>query len=198
MKLLRVESLIETGSFPLSLQYKEILFDIQTAIRQVVWPPESESFTIYPERRGNGVRPIKQNCMAYLLSKGWRMETRLNIATRIKPGPIDAVTTIEGYGDFALEWETGNVSSSHRSLDKMAIGLLEKSLIGGILVVPSRSFYRFLTDRIGNFSEIEPYFTLYKGLNVPEGVLAVIEIEHDRESTSVPHIPKGTDGRARR
>jgi hypothetical protein len=53
-----------------------------------------------------------------------------------------------------------------------------------------------LTDRIGNFDEIEPYIELWKSLNLNSGVLIIIVIEHDEESIEVKKIPKGTDGRA--
>jgi hypothetical protein len=99
---------------------------------------------------------------------------------------------------FAIEWETGNISSSHRALNKMAVGLLDGMLVGGILILPSRDMYRYLTDRIGNYAEIEPYFPVWKNLQIQEGVLAVIEIEHDALSVDVPPIRKGTDGRALR
>jgi hypothetical protein len=58
--------------------------------------------------------------------------------------------------------------------------------------------YEHLTDRIGSYSEIEPYFPVWRNLKVREGALAVIEIEHDALSPDVPVIPKGTDGRALR
>lgn len=65
-------------------------------------------------------------------------------------------------------------------------------------MIPSRAMYVYLTDRIGNYSEIAPYFAVWRALSIAEGVLAVIEIEHDATSCDVPRIPKGTDGRARR
>ena len=83
-------------------------------------------------------------------------------------------------------------------MNKMAVGLLDGVLAGGILVLPSREMYQYLTDRIGNYAEIEPYFPVWKNLQIQEGVLAVIEIEHDALSTDVPTIRKGTDGRALR
>jgi hypothetical protein len=58
--------------------------------------------------------------------------------------------------------------------------------------------YQWLTDRIGNFPEIEPYFPLWRAVPVEEGILAVIEVEHDRTSPFVQRIEKGTDGRALR
>ena len=56
--------------------------------------------------------------------------------------------------------------------------------------------YQYLTDRVGNFAEIEPYFNVWKNLQITKGLLAVIEIEHDDLSEDVPPIRKGTDGRA--
>ncbi|WP_232397940.1 hypothetical protein [Leptospira kirschneri] len=65
-----------------------------------------------------------------------------------------------------------------------------------MLVLPSRELYKFLTDRIGNFDEIEPYSDLWKALKLDTGILIIIVIQQDGESFDVPKIPKGTDGRA--
>ena len=62
--------------------------------------------------------------------------------------------------------------------------------------VPSRKLYHFLTDRIGNVSELEPYFPLWSKVPCSKGILEIVVIEHDAESWDVPRIPKGTDGRA--
>ncbi len=78
----------------------------------------------------------------------------------------------------------------------MALGIMKKILIGGMLILPTREMYKYLTDRVGNYPEIEPYFPLWSNLVVDEGVLAVMAIEHDSLSRSVPRIPKGTDGRS--
>lgn len=78
----------------------------------------------------------------------------------------------------------------------MALALLEGFIRGGYLVLPSRKLYTFLTDRVGNFREIEPYFGLWGALPIQNGYLGAIEIEHDAEDWSVPRIEKGTDGRA--
>lgn len=122
----------------------------------------------------------------------------MSIASRLVPGPIDAVKKLPDGRWFAVEWETGNISSSHRALNKMAVGLLDGKLAGGILVLPSRDMYQYLTDRIGNYAEIEPYFSVWRSLSILDGVLAVIEIEHDELSLDIPPITKGTDGRALR
>ncbi len=80
----------------------------------------------------------------------------------------------------------------------MALGLISGDFLGGVLIIPSRAMYRYLTDRIGNYAEIEPYFPVWKSLQIKNGVFVVIEIEHDGLSTDVPRIQKGTDGRALR
>jgi hypothetical protein len=96
-----------------------------------------------------------------------------------------------------LEWETGNISSSHRSLNKMALGIMRGKIAAGILIVPSSEFARFLTDRIGNIRELEPYLELWQATPCKHGgVLEIAVIEHDETSTKVPRITKMTDGRA--
>jgi hypothetical protein len=62
---------------------------------------------------------------------------------------------------FALEWETGNVSSSHRSLNKLVLGIQRGLLVGGALIVPTKHMYRYLTDRVGNYEELAPFFDFY-------------------------------------
>ncbi|MHB8383840.1 MAG: hypothetical protein ACYDC3_16040, partial [Candidatus Binataceae bacterium] len=180
---------------------KKIRADLHQKIRKVSWPPGSSSFTIYPESgkgrgKGNGVTPIKAGLMDVLVKKRWKREQPLEIAVSRRPGGIDAVLRTRDGNLVALEWETGNISSSHRALNKMALGLLKGILAAGTLVVPSRRLYKFLTDRVGNFDELEPYLDLWRSLPCANGVLEIVVIEQDAESTSVRRIPKGTDGRA--
>ncbi len=78
----------------------------------------------------------------------------------------------------------------------MALGIIKGILLGGILILPTRELYQYLTDRIGNFRELAPYFPMWKALHCDEGFLAVIAVEHDGASTEVPRIRKGTNGRA--
>lgn len=200
VKITRVETLLHCGPYANSKEWKSTRSMLHRAIRRVSWPPGSGKFTIYPESGksrgcGNGVKPIKNELMTELAAKGWKLEEPLAIAVLKKPGDLDAVLETK-YGPVAVEWETGNVSSSHRALNKMALGLMKGPLAAGILIVPSRDLYRFLTDRVGNFSELEPYLDLWRAIPCSSGVLEVIEVEHDAESTGVPKIPKGTDGRA--
>jgi hypothetical protein len=200
MKIIKVERLIDAGGFSHSEVWKTIENNIRQAIQAIEWPPGSGSFTLYDQPgkargKGSGVKPIKEACMAHLKSLGWTLEAPVNIATLKRPGPMDATYPV---GDrlFCVEWETGNISSSHRAINKMALGILKKVLIGGLLILPTRAMYNYLTDRVGNFPELEPYFPLWHALEVEEGFLALMAIEHDAVSNTVPRIPKGTDGRA--
>jgi hypothetical protein len=201
MRLLRTEVLIERGPFARSRLRHKIEAELAEAIGAVVWPPGNDRFTICPEcgrgrGEGNGVKPIKEACQLLLRDRyGWKLEQRLRIGPGAGPGKLDAVRDTP-HGPFAMEWETGNISSSHRALNKMALGIIEGSLAGGALVVPSRRLYRFLTDRVGNVKELEPYFPLWRHVLAGDGVMLVVVVEHDDEDADVPRIAKGTDGRA--
>lgn len=198
MKIIKTEFLVKKGDFCKSKDFEIILDEIYNAIKNVTWPEGSDKFILYPGKKANGVVPIKKNFIRSLEQNGWKSEHRMTLASMVKPGPVDSVKFLSDNRFFAVEWETGNISSSHRALNKMAIGLLDGILEGGILILPSREMYPFLTDRVGNYPEIEPYFPVWKNLNLVRGILAVIEIEHNELSEDVPTIKKGTDGRALR
>ncbi len=200
MKIVQIQRLIDAGTFSQTTDWRKIEEHISQAIRSIEWPPDSGSFTLRNESgkkrgQGSGVKPIKKACMQKLQSFGWQLETPVDIATVRRPGPMDATYQVKDRL-FCVEWETGNISSSHRSVNKMALGIMKKTLIGGALILPTREMYQYLTDRIGNFRELSPYFPLWKSLHVEEGLLLVIAIEHDAISDKAPRIPKGTDGRA--
>ena len=40
--------------------------------------------------------------------------------------------------------------------------MLQGEVSGGVLIVPSRAMYRYLTDRVGNVKELEPYYDLWR------------------------------------
>ncbi len=180
MKIVHIETLISRGVFSQSGEWKTIRGQLLNAIERVEWPPETGSFTNYAQsgkRRGegSGVKPIKDGLMASLAGAGWALEQPLNLATRTRPGKIDAVLRTES-GPIAVELETGNVSSSHRALNTMALGLLHGVLAAGLLIVPSRSLYRYPTDRIGNWSGLAPYTDLWKAIPCESGILEIIVI----------------------
>lgn len=110
-------------------------------------------------------------------------------------GPLDAVKETP-FGLFAIEWETGNISSSHRALNKICLGVLTGELAGGALVLPSTNLYPYQTDRIGNYREITPYLPLWESIPYIVGLIFVIVVEQDGLSKDSPRIKKGTDGRA--
>lgn len=200
MRIVQVERLIDDGLFSHSQEWNLIEGHIRSAIAATQWPPGSGRFVLYDEPgkkrgQGNGVKPIKELFRQHLESFGWEREKPIEGTVPPGIGRIDARYPV---GDkwFCLEWETGNISSSHRALNKMALGMLYGAVVGGALVLPTRSMYRYLTDRVGNFAEIEPYFPLWRSLNLKTGLLIVVAIEHDAVSRGVPRIPKGTDGRA--
>jgi len=215
MKIANSIDLIRHGTFAESAQWQHIRASIHEAIKQAEWPVGRGQFIIYPESgkksgQGNGVVPIKAKPMQLLKADGWSLEYPWSITTRSeeqeaeqqeksrkgsKPGNIDAAKQFD-QGLVVVEWETGNVSSSHRSINKMALGLIQGKCIAGVLVVPNMKLARYLTDRIGNIEELTPYFPVWRKLDV-EGVLELIVIEQDDESLDVPKIPKGKDGRSK-
>lgn len=200
MKIVATHKLIAKGPFAASQEWREIRNTIYQATRAVVWPPGSSTFTIHAQSgkkrgEGNGVRPIKDAAVLYLTQRGWLPDHPWPVGVRIVPGNMDAAFKSSN-GLIGFEWETGNISSSHRSLNKLCLGLLRGETTGGFLVVPSRKLYRSLTDRVGNIAELEPYFVFWAATPCKEGVLEIIVIEHDAESSDVPRISKGTYGRS--
>lgn len=210
MRIAETVALLQRGDFAESAEWLAIRDTIHTAIALAEWPVGSGSFTIHPESgkksgKGNGVVPIKAKPMQLLKDAGWALEYPWDVATKAtstgkkgkgsKPGDIDAAKQF-AQGLVVVEWETGNISSSHRAINKMALGLVAKKCVAGVLVVPNMKLAQYLTDRIGNIEEIRPYAPLWENLSIGEGVLELVVIEQDAESTNVPRIPKGKDGRA--
>jgi len=99
-----------------------------------------------------------------------------------------------------IEWETGNISSSHRSMNKLCLVMLAGLIEIGIVILPSRQLYPHLTDRIGNWEELSSYMPLWHfvGSGVQRGLLAVTVVEHDEltDDPSIPFIAQGSDGRS--
>jgi hypothetical protein len=202
VRLDRRVDIVTRGGFAVSAAFSEVEAEVTRAVAAVRWPAGASIFTIRPERNGNGVRPIRDAFTAALTSAGWKTETAFmrgaNPAERL-PGEFDAHRDLSTFGckPFVVEWETGNISSSHRALNKMALAMLRGHLSGGILVLPTRALYQYLTDRVGNIDEITPYFELWNTLQISDCYLGVIAVEYDATSDDVALIPKGTDGRAR-
>jgi Restriction endonuclease BamHI len=119
-----------------------------------------------------------------------------------KFGGFDFITAGPNGAKIAIEWETGNISSSHRSMNKLAIALASGLIEVGVLIVPSRELYEHLTDRIGNIGELSGYLSMWESLKVTvaKGLLAISVVEQDEltDDPSFQYLPVGKDGRARR
>jgi len=219
LKIVEVRTLISKGAYATSGEWLTLKAQIASAVQGAVWPPGGSDFAIHPQSgkksgEGNGVKPLKTETVQALTKGGldYGKRTKLQQPPVIgewvsevpwpsegggpKAGNMD-VAYYGTSGKVCLEWETGNISSSHRSLNKMCMGLMNGTIKAGVLVVPSKSLAQYLTDRVGNIGELEPYMKFWSSAAVAEGVLEIIVIEHDRTDVNVPKIPKGTDGRAK-
>ena len=201
MKIVEIHDALSVGSFPQSQEWQTVCGHVQEAVGATDWPHGSGQFTIYPESgkkrgEGNGVVPIKKPCLERLKQLEWITEKLPPIRGDVmRPGDLDALYESSA-GFVGFEWETGNISSSHRAINKLLLTMQVGGIIGGFLVVPSDELKVFLTDRIGNIGELRPYLPLWSSIPIEEGVLRIIVVEHDATSFDVPRIPKGTDGRA--
>lgn len=200
MRIMRIEKLLDKGPFSASEAWAQLEEQLRGCMKALEWPRGSGKFLLHDQSgkkrgQGSGVKPIKNGFMLCLQRHGWLVQHKLSIATVKKPGPMDAAYAV-GDQYFGLEWETGNISSSHRSLNKMVLGMTKGVLIGGALIVPTRAMYKYLTDRVGNYEELEPYFDVWRRVELENALLIIIAIEHDGVSADVPRIPKGTNGRA--
>lgn len=194
MKLVHEEALVTPIGPNNSAEIDGCLADIRSAIHNVAWPIKSRRFTIRPVIDGNGVLPIKIGFMHKLKKLGWELENRPVLAKGLGPGKVDALKLLPDGRQFAAEWETGNISSSHRALNKMCMGILEGHLAGGVLILPDRELYRYLTQRIGNYRELAPYFPVYRHLKAVQGLISVFAVTFDQTSSKAALIPKGMDG----
>jgi hypothetical protein len=208
VKIKQVSDLITSRSTRSGPVWTRAIQDVEEAIAAADWPLGTGSFHLNPEpiprqnkkpdKHPNGVKPIKIPLVDYLAKQGWMAESLppLPPETLLTTGDLDALKLDNGlYVGF--EWETGNVSSSHRAISKLLDAMFRRYIVGGFLVVPMRATQRFLTDRVGNYEELEPYFEFWRRYPVMEGMLRIYGVEHDALDSTVPHIPKGSDGYAR-
>lgn len=169
----------------------------------------------------NGVGYLRARFLDHMRNvEGWKSETDVDLgrdreqpAIKLFPsmesyrepitsdfGGFDFTTTGPNGSKVAIEWETGNISSSHRSMNKLGMALMNDVVQIGVLIVPSRSLYEHLTDRIGNIGELSGYLSLWEGLKtgVKKGLLAITVVEHDTltDDAAIPFLKSGNDGRA--
>jgi Restriction endonuclease BamHI len=197
VKIVHVETVVSCGRYSKSADWRQKKAHIHEAVRKCDWPPGSGKFTIYPVKDGNGVVPIKKEFVAALKKREWVIEGPAKNKIGQDLGDFDAVIFGKG-GPVIAEWETGNISSSHRSMNKITMLVSDGLVAAGVLVVPSRKLYEFLTDRIGNYRELEPYLKLWKSVPCKSGVVEIVVIEQDAESMRVSPIPKSVAGRSKK
>lgn len=228
MKWLRTIVIFDQGNIVSSVDWKAIHESYVRSIQSIDHPNGSGALKLRRKMRlpnkqskRNGVGYLRARFLDHMQNaEKWHSESDVNLARdrkqptlRLYPtleqfnepitsdfGGFDFVTTGEKGLRVAIEWETGNISSSHRSMNKLSIALANKIVQIGVLIVPSRQLYDHLTDRIGNIGELSGYLSMWESLksSVETGLLAVTVVEHDMltDEDSFPFLPVGNDGRA--
>lgn len=226
MKCLRTIVLFNKGQVLESADWRAVHDACLRGIRSVEFPAGSGALTIRRRvRQGNqfqrnGVNYLKNSFVNHMVThEGWTAEQDVDIVPRpaqvlhfpqmtfaeeqvsARFGSFDLYHRARGGLVVAIEWETGNISSSHRSMNKLAVALGEGQIGAALLIVPSRALYTHLTDRIGNIDELSGYIALWQatGERLQRGTLAIAVVEHDAltDSPDVDFLPTGNDGRAR-
>lgn len=229
MKWLRTLVLFDRGSVISSAGWQAIHESYVRSVQNIDFPQGSRTLTLRRKSKRpdgqwnrNGVVYLKRRFLDYMIqTEGWRAEVDLDLGQNRTPpelrlypslevyrepitsqfGDFDLVTTTPDGTHVAIEWETGNISSSHRSMNKLAIALSTGKVQASVLIVPSRNLYEHLTDRIGNIGELSAYLSMWKDLevSVSRGLLAISVVEHDEltDDETFPYLPVGDDGRAR-
>lgn len=230
MKLDRTFIIFDQGGISSSESWKNAHASYARAISSMTHPKGASSMTLrrmVKEKNGkeyrNGVPELRRLFLDRLkFGEGWESEVQTDIERDQKPAlvtkyyPIpeeyeEPITANFGGFDFvareddiriAIEWETGNISSSHRSLNKLSIALQEGKIQAGVLIVPSRALYKHLTDRVGNIHELTPYLSFWKSYAhlVQKGLLAISVVEHDdlTDDPKIPYLKLGKDGNAKK
>ncbi|ENE1253169.1 hypothetical protein ABM187_003379 [Stenotrophomonas maltophilia] len=229
MKWIRTIVIFDRGNICLSDDWNVIHGSVVRSIESIKFPPESETLTLRTKSRidgqwqRNGVGYLRSNFFEAMVNRErWIPEAqvgieRLQLQTELMTFPDlmpyqEPITSSFGHFDFmtrtksglnvAIEWETGNISSSHRSINKLTIAISAGVINAGILVLPSRKLYEHLTDRIGNIGELSPYLRMWSqmGSSIKSGMLSIIIVEQDSltDDLDFKYLPRGNDGRARK
>jgi hypothetical protein len=229
MKWLRTLVLFDQGNVVSSADWKTVHESYVRSIVSIDHPRGAGSLTLrrkfkLPNNqwKRNGVGYLRSSFLEHMQKvEQWHSEGDVDLGRDRKQPPIklfpsmdvynepitsnfggfDFVTTAPNGTRVAIEWETGNISSSHRSMNKLAIALTNEIVQVGVLIVPSRQLYDHLTDRIGNIGELSGYLSMWESLkfSVKQGLLAISVVEHDSltDTEAFPFLPMGDDGRAR-
>jgi hypothetical protein len=229
MKWLRTLILFDQGDVISSKDWKAVHESYVRSIASIAYPAGTGRLLLRRKIRlpngqftRNGVGYLRSSFLRHMQdAEHWKAEGDVDLSRDREQPAIKLYPTLEPYrepieSDFggfdfittgsqgvkvAIEWETGNISSSHRSMNKLAIALANGILQVGVLIVPSRNLYVHLTDRIGNISELSGYLSMWESLkvSVTRGLLAITVVEHDELTDNPKHdyLPTGNDGRAR-
>ncbi len=174
---------------------KQAFEEVEQSIVRNVTPGRDVFILNTIAKNCNGVVPVKEKCYQILEEDFlWFREKPLSYFhdDAQKGGPIDV------YKEFAtgidvfkvgLEFETGNISSAHRSINKLQVGLKKCELDMAILMLPIKKMSFYLTDRVSNYEELEPYFLL-----LDSSPFVVFGFDADEYDTNAPLLPKGKDG----
>jgi hypothetical protein len=234
MKWLRTLVIFDKGKVVISADWRKIHESYVRSIQSIDFPEGSGKLKLRRKTKRpdgqwdrNGVVYLKNRFIKHMITvEGWRREFGFKLGKNKTPpviqlypsrkpytepitskfGNFDFVTT-SGITHVAIEWETGNISSSHRSMNKLGLALTTATVQIGVLIVPSRELYANLTDRIGNIGELSGYLSVWKDLEtrIDRGLLAISVVEHD-ELTDDPRFPyfraieagRAREGRAKR
>lgn len=144
----------------------------------------------------NGVVPIKEGCYQLLEETyGWFREKPLDSFSK-KGGPIDVYKEFQNNKALlrvGLEFETGNISSAHRSMNKLAIGIANDNIDFAVLIMPVSALSYYLTDRVSNYEELQPYYSL-----VNDYPFVFLGFDAESYSDTYPVLQKGRDGMSKR
>jgi hypothetical protein len=145
----------------------------------------------------NGVMPLKDNCYQKLENDYlWFREKPLEYfhEQREKGGPIDVYKEFENpFTRVGLEFETGNISSAHRAMNKLSVGIKQHELDLAVLIMPVARLSYYLTDRVSNYEELEPYYILLE-----EYPFIILGFDAEQYINTTPLLPKGPDGMSHR
>jgi len=227
VKWLRTLIVFEQGDVLSSPGFAKLHERCVEAVQRIDHPQGSGQLTLRQKEKDengkwqrNGVGPLRKRFMDLMRGQvGVAVEQNAKWANPVSPtqiqeypsrkpysepihtefGPFDVVISLNETR-VAIEWETGNISSSHRSLNKLFLALRQKEIDVGLLIVPSRDLYVHLTDRVGNIAELSGYLSVWKSLKewVAQGALGILVVEHNAltPDPNVPYLAVGKDGRA--
>jgi len=198
---MKISKVYKTESAKKLLQENQIFQqaydEIVTSICLSVWPKDSNVFAVNnSEKNINGVVPLKERCYIELENTyNWYREKPLNVLKfeKEKGGPIDVYKEFSSTERIGLEFETGNIGSAHRSMNKLLLGVNRGELDLAIILMPVKSLAYYLTDRITNYEELDPYFE-----NTEGKPFIFIGFDATVYTPDVPPIPKGKDGMSKR